>query len=862
MKIPFTKRRLETWSLITFTLAFVLVISPIWVGGISVLAQCFFAVLLSLGFILQLHFTHLRNERIRVDTLSTLWVGLALVSLCQVIPLPESLIAFLSPQAADLAVSARHALELSAGWIPLSLNTGETIMSGVRLLSIVLLYLMIVERIRQRDSEAFALYEAVALIGLVVLVLSFVQSFFQTGPLLGAYEMSSHWISRSFVSTFINENHQAAFFNLTGFVALGVARESLHFRRRVFFGTLGFALLFAAIASGSRGAWAATCFGGVLYFIFSQENPNFLRRKKVAFSVVLAAGIGIGTAALWTLPSSGPLGVGGDFQNLDRKMDGMVVALDVVADYPIFGVGANAFGDVASIYNQTNPNLQLTHPENIFLQLFVDYGIPLGLIVLFTLAGILPGLLWRGVRNYDALGPVIGILAVAFQNLVDFSLSIPGVLFLVVVLLGVLESQDRLNRKGGKSRGLPRQLGYGIAGLCILMTGLGSAYSSLAEDDRVDNVQSARFRTSAGDTDKAEDFTKTLPHEVRTHMKLRPADAHAFYMETQINHELGDGEAAKKWLAETLKRSPYNLNTLLLSARIHVEQNEFQEGEVIYRRVLNAFWGSRRRILGHLGRSYREAKSRKESPERLLAFLQNSLPSDTEEFIHTLFYLREGKLRKEAYELLRSRLEKTPSSFMLRRALASELVSSESEVAEVRRQVTQLMARHPDAGEGYLLQGYLYERERRFNEAWAMFKESERRDPTLYRAALSKNRMLVALGRVEGVRSDIGRIRSSLGKDRYLLGEMHRVLSLVAEEENTIDEAIIEMELATRKVPSRYGYWIRLANLCEKSGQLGRALDAYEAVQAYDPSNEKINREVERLKKSWSPEPIRRDEIR
>ena len=168
-------------------------------------------------------------------------------------------------------------------------------------------------------------------------------------------------------------------------------------------------------------------------------------------------------------------------------------------------------------------------------------------------------------------------------------------------------------------------------------------------------------------------------------------------------------------------------------------------------------------------------------------------------------------------------------------------------------EVTQLMARHPDAGEGYYFQGMLYELDGKNQQAWAMYKEAYTRTGSLLRAALGQYRMEVALGRWDGVRDDVGRIRGKLGKNTSMLAEMHRLLSLTAEAEGNMDEAIVEMELATRLRPGQYPYWRRLAMLSEATGQKGRALDAFEAVIARDPSNQEAQKEVQRLREVWTP---------
>ena len=195
----------------------------------------------------------------------------------------------------------------------------------------------------------------------------------------------------------------------------------------------------------------------------------------------------------------------------------------------------------------------------------------------------------------------------------------------------------------------------------------------------------------------------------------------------------------------------------------------------------------------------------------------------------------------------------SPDDLVLRAGLAGEWVGIKEARALAEVEVTQLMARHPQAGEGYYFQGMLFESDGKNQQAWAMYKEAYNRSKNLLRAALGQYRMDVALGRWEGVRDAVGSIRGKLGKDKTMLAEMHRLLSLTAEAENNMDEAIVEMELATRLRPSQYSYWRRLANLCESTGQKGRALDAFEAVIARDPLNQEAQGEVKRLREVWAP---------
>lgn len=873
---------MDTTTIITFVMAFLFTLGPMWLGGVTATAQCIFALVATIGFLALNGEMKRKRGRVRAGLWVKILLAMAVLSLLQVVPFPIGMVEFISPETAKLVLSMGESLGGSPAVAPFSLHPSATLLAGIRVMTLAFLFMIVVERVRKGEREGALLLEGLVAVGALILVITGVQSLFTTGPLLGSYLPSDGWVPRRVVSTFINENHQAAFFNLMGFTALGLSLNEFSFRKRSAYGTLGLLMLMVSVLSGSRAAWGATAIGGILYLVLCQDNTRLLRKSYRMWSFIGGVTVLVLVALLLLTHSPDSLLFSKGAEGLDTKLDGMLVAVEAARSFPVLGVGADAFVDVAAGYNHLNPNLTLTHPENGILQLVVDYGVPLGLLFAFSMIVVGSRVLWMGISQHEMLGAAIGVMTVCIQNLADFSLSVPGVAFSVIAILAIMDGQTFVAGKSPGSRGIPRRVANGLSLIGVVMVGFAGAYTTFADARFVDDVQRNMFRdmvesqglgeigevpsalnqyikgAASNAQNKNQDAGYEAPAalltpEVERYMKLRPADGHPLFIQALIHEYGGNLEGAIEWLELAKQRAPYQLSIRLQDARYMERKGEAVESAKKYNAIFADRWGERRKIIKHLSGTIRDMSQRGMGINERVVFLDGALPRNSEHMLNILFLLKQEKIGEESLRALQSRVRKYPDSLELRAGLAAEFIGSKKFRSAAEQEVTQLIARHPTSGQGYYFQGMLYEIEGKNQQAWAMYKEAYERTDTLLRAALGQYRMEVALGRWEQVRESVGRVRGSLGKDQDLLGEMHRLLSLIAEAEGNMDEAILEMELATRFKPVLYPYWRRLATLCEESGQKGRALDAYEAVLAREPWNREALKEVTRLRAIWAP---------
>ena len=118
-------------------------------------------------------------------------------------------------------------------------------------------------------------------------------------------------------------------------------------------------------------------------------------------------------------------------------------AWSIIQRFPIFGAGLNTFGKATILYQSSGAE-HYNEAHNDYLQLLAEGGLILGVIV-FGIVALLIRSVRRQFRAHPDLtsvywirvGAVVGLIAVALQSAVEFSLQMPGNAALFTVLLAV-----------------------------------------------------------------------------------------------------------------------------------------------------------------------------------------------------------------------------------------------------------------------------------------------------------------------------------------------------------------------------------------------------------------------------------------
>ena len=132
------------------------------------------------------------------------------------------------------------------------------------------------------------------------------------------------------------------------------------------------------------------------------------------------------------------------------RQDIWSVTARMIRDFPLTGTGLNTFATATLAYQVSHLDMHFAEAHNDYLQLAAEGGVllsaPALAAMVFTLAVI-----WRRFSDgrsgsdsfWPRLGAVTGLMAVALQSLVDFSLQMPGTAVLFVVFLAVALHRPR-----------------------------------------------------------------------------------------------------------------------------------------------------------------------------------------------------------------------------------------------------------------------------------------------------------------------------------------------------------------------------------------------------------------------------------
>jgi O-antigen ligase len=119
-------------------------------------------------------------------------------------------------------------------------------------------------------------------------------------------------------------------------------------------------------------------------------------------------------------------------------------AAGIFRDFPVFGSGAKTFSTAMLVYQTANPSVHYAEAHSDYVQLVAEGGVTLSAAALVLLV-----LFVREVRRRFAdstsdettywvrVGAVTGLVAIALQEIGEFSLQMPGNAALLVVLMAI-----------------------------------------------------------------------------------------------------------------------------------------------------------------------------------------------------------------------------------------------------------------------------------------------------------------------------------------------------------------------------------------------------------------------------------------
>ena len=390
-------------------------------------------------------------------------VGLGVVAsvvLFQLVPLKISTLAMISPAFPALlqsyvlgfaspAPDARH---------PLSISPGASAVGLMCLVSFGALLLTLSAKLDRR--AIVTIVRGVAVIGTLMALVGIVQAPFYVEKIYGLWTPFARGPLDAF-GPFVNRNHFAGWMLMGlpltfGYLMSGVHRQPGHLKAGVrarivwlssaeasevlLLATASLIMGLSVVLTRSRSGLIGLTIAVLLTVAWiARSSTGWRRSSSVAFGLFLLA------FSVWwagfapTATRFGDLGAAlGDRIGIWRD------AWNIGRRFPFTGTGLNTFGIATLFYQTHNLRLHFAQAHNDYLQLFAEGG-----LLLCVPAGITVFLFAHRVRSrlgedretgsmiWIRRGAIAGLVAIATQEVGEFSLQMPGNAFLFVILSAI-----------------------------------------------------------------------------------------------------------------------------------------------------------------------------------------------------------------------------------------------------------------------------------------------------------------------------------------------------------------------------------------------------------------------------------------
>ncbi|WP_126455654.1 O-antigen ligase family protein [Sulfuriflexus mobilis] len=360
----------------------------------------------------------------------------------QITPLPSSIIAVLSPEAARMHGLAQ-AFSGQEAWMTLSVDPASTRAYWLKSLAYVLLFILILLLVRQRQRLRL-LATVLVFSGVFQAVYG---SFLTLSGLDHLFVQSGNPAVTS--GTFINRNHLAGYLEMclaagTGLLIAGLEGGTTRFwrqrlrnvlkfifspkmRLRIYLAIMVIALVLTHSRMGNTAFFASMMIAGVIGLMLTRHAT----RSTVILLVSLVI-IDIMIIGTW-------FGIEKVVQRIEQtsidkeeRVEVDIYTLELIKDYPVFGAGGGSFSTAFPRYRGGDIKVFHDHALNDYLQFATESGgLGLTILGLFVLSIILQALkalrqrrdpLYIGI----AFAVIMGTSAILIHGTVDFNLQIPA----------------------------------------------------------------------------------------------------------------------------------------------------------------------------------------------------------------------------------------------------------------------------------------------------------------------------------------------------------------------------------------------------------------------------------------------------
>ena len=375
----------------------------------------------------------------------------------QLVPMPLVLINRISPE--TVRVIRQLDFAVASGLLdrhPVSIAPALTLTSLILFVSNAILLFGCARLFSTRGARRTA--EAIAVLGVALALTGIIQSRFFTGRIYGFW---SPLEGASPFGPFVNRNHFAGWMLMALPLTLGLllggltrartrgrstGRERLMWfssteaSRLILLAGSALVMAVALVLTMSRSGMSALALAIVLTGATVARRLRNARRTVAVSYLLLLVIVAVGWVGTGAVASR--FGEA-RWNNFNDRRGAWEDAIDIARKFPLVGTGLNTYGVSTLLFQRHDLSRHYEQAHNDFLQLAAEGG-----LLLMIPAALCLGLLVVLVRRRFAddlsertywlrVGAVTGLIAIAFQETVDFSLQMPGNAALFAVLCAI-----------------------------------------------------------------------------------------------------------------------------------------------------------------------------------------------------------------------------------------------------------------------------------------------------------------------------------------------------------------------------------------------------------------------------------------
>jgi len=392
------------------------------------------------------------------------------VTLCQIVPLPESVLSLLSPFRFNVLTQSRAIIGNPADLVTLSYAPLTSLAWWIFLLGLFLFFVVFQKNFTS-DRDLKILIRILLGVAFLEAIYGLIQALI---PSLGVL-----WVDyiKSYLGdargTYINRNHFAGFMEMILPLGLGYTLAMGNWQKKISFKALissdrpnvqlflsiGLTIMaLALLLSKSR----AGIFGGVIGFLtfalLMRSSTGELPRSFWVIISVIVAMVSFYSFKIGIDPVLERfLRIGKETTRLDIWRDSMAM----IKDHP-FGIGLATFKDVFPVYNVSHfTENRFIYLHNDYLQLLVEAGwigflALVGGFYIFLVKTFLKirymHLQSDPMRFFLSIGALSGLVSIAFHSFFDFNLHMPANCVYFVMLIGIVYNCSWRERQENEKR--------------------------------------------------------------------------------------------------------------------------------------------------------------------------------------------------------------------------------------------------------------------------------------------------------------------------------------------------------------------------------------------------------------------------